>query len=512
MILLIEPISKNLGMYVPAYPLPILEIGSFAKAIIPKSEIRIISLPVDYGLPLTQQGKDNVYREFLRDLAELKPRGVGLSCTAIAQAEEVIHLCELIKEEDPDIFVFIGGYFPTIYYEEIFAKTSAIDVIVVGEGELPALNIIERLETGKNPLDKSIPGLAWKKDDQIHLTKKGIRFDLEKKATLDLKLLKHPGAYDILPYAFSRGCPYHCNFCMEEFIRPTRKEVPDKTITKDLINLSGQSNADTLLISDALFRSFHLFPFLRSLGMKINFETRADVLDPSIIPEIADVCGIFALGFESASYNTLRRMNKIKDEAHYQQYLSNTMAIFKEAVRNEIPVMVFMIAGYPGDTEEDLKESLAFAEELSKTSGPGGHVFKIGECHVYPKTKIHKLALSLPDVVFDGDGIFGQNIVRQPSKNLDFETVRAYIKQIFDLSHYSPRLQERMIKMMPYFRLPANALRDDMIPPVCFRDKERMIFNVHGESLFAFRELVPKLTVKYKKWLSGQRSTRSLPL
>ena len=28
MILFIEPISKNTGMYVPAYPLPLLEIGS----------------------------------------------------------------------------------------------------------------------------------------------------------------------------------------------------------------------------------------------------------------------------------------------------------------------------------------------------------------------------------------------------------------------------------------------------------------------------------------------------
>jgi len=512
LILLIEPISKNLGMYVPAYPLPILEIGGFVNAMIPESEIRIISLPVDYGLPLTQEGKNGVYREFLKDLGQLKPKGVGISCTAIAQAEEVIHLAELIKKQDPDIFVFIGGYFPTIYYEEIFSKTSAIDVIVIGEGEYPALNLIEHLETGKNPFNEGIPGLAWKKDGQIHLTKKGIRFDLEKKAPLDLRLLKHPGAYDILPYAFSRGCPYHCNFCMEEFLRPTRKEVPDDIITKDLIHFSDQSNADTLLISDALFRSFHLFPFLRSLGMKINFETRADVLRPSIIPEVADVCGIFAIGFESASYNTLRRMNKIKDEAHYQKYLSNTKAIFKEAIQNEIPVMVFMIAGYPGDTEEDLKRSLAFAEELSKTSGPGGHVFKVGECHVYPKTKIHQLALSLPDVVFDGDGVFGQNIVRKPSKGLDFETVSAYVKQIFDLSHYTPRLQERMTMMMPYFRLPVNALRDEMIPPVCFRDKERMIFNAHGDSLSAFRKLVPKLTVKYKKWLSGQRSTRSLPL
>ena len=510
MILFVEPISKNIDMYVPAYPLPIMEIASFVKSNLPEVEIEVISIPMDYGLPLTQEGKEQIYSEFLNDISEIRPKGIGISCTAIAQAEEAIHLCELIKEYNPNIFVFLGGYFPTIYYEEIFSRTSAVDLIVTGEGELPALKITELLERGKDPINKDIPNLAWKKNGQIHLTKKGVRFDLKKKALLDLELLRYPRAYDILPYAFSRGCPYHCNFCMEEYIRPIRKEVPFEIIHRDLTNLSHQSNTHTLMISDALFKSFDLFPFLRSLGMKVNFETRCDVFDPSIIHQIADVCGMMALGFESASYNTLRRMNKVRDRAHYEKYISNTTAIFKEAVRNEIPIMVFMIAGYPGDTEKDLEESLFFIRELSKNNGPGGHVFKIGECHVYPKTNIYDLALSLPDVVFDDDGVFGQNIVRWPSKDLNFETVLAYMREIFNLSNNTLKLQTNFLNMMPFFRLPAHALRDDMISDICFRGNDRGIFNVQGTSLSTFRELLPSLTEKYKKWMSSQRSTRNL--
>ena len=511
MIILIEPISKNIGMYVPAYPLPIMEIASYVKLNIPEVEIGIISIPVDYGLPLSKEGKEQIYKEVLKDLSEIKPKGVGISCTAIAQAEEVIYLCELIKEFDPNIFVFLGGYFPTIYYEEILSRTLAVDLVVIGEGEIPALKIIELLERGESPINENVPNLAWKKDGQIYLTKRGVRFDLKKKALLNLELLRYPKAYDILPYAFSRGCHYHCNFCMEEFIRPVWKEVPSEIIQRDLTNLSLQSNTHTLMISDALFRSFDLFPFLRSLGMKVNFETRCDILDPSIVHQIADICGALALGFESASYNTLRRMNKVRDRSHYNRYISNTIAIFKEAVKNQIPIMVFMIAGYPGDTEEDLKESLLFAKELSKNNGPGGHVFKIGECHVYPKTKIYDLALSLPDVVFDDDGVFGQNIVRQPSKDLNFETVLAYMIEIFNLSNTTLKLQATILNIMPFFRIPAHALRDDMIPDICFKDNDRGIFNLHGESLLTFRELVPRLIEKYKKWMSGQRSTRNLP-
>jgi pyruvate-formate lyase-activating enzyme len=377
---------------------------------------------------------------------------------------------------------------------------------------VPALRIIECLERGRNPINEDIPNLAWKKDGQINLGKKGSRFDLNKKALLNLELLRYPMAYDILLYAFSRGCPYQCSFCMEESVRPIRKEVPSEIVRKDLENLSLHSNTRTLLVSDALFQSFDLFPLLRSLGMKVNFETRCDVVDPSVISQIADTCGVLAFGFESASYNTLKRMNKVRDRSHYQKYISNTTAIFKEAAKHEIPIVIFMIAGYPGDTEEDLKESLAFARQLSENSGPGGHVFKIGECRVYPKTKIYDLALSSPDVVFDDDGVFGQNVVRQPSKGLDFETVAAYMTEIFSLSNNTSKLQKNLLNMMPFFRLPAHAFRDHMIPDICFSGDNREIFSVKGESLAAFREFVPTLGAKYRKWMSGQRSTRNLPL
>jgi len=498
-------------MYVPAYPLSILEIASFVKSNLPGVETKIISMPVDYGLPLTKEGKEQVYRDFFRDLSKMKPKGVGISCTAISQAEEAINLSEHIKAYDPNIFVFMGGYFPTIYYEEIFSRTSAVDLIIIGEGEISSLKIIECLEQDKSPYSEDIPNLAWEKNGQPYLTRNGARFELTNKALLNLGLLTYPRAYDILPYAFSRGCPYHCNFCMEEFIRPTRIKVPSDIIRKDLTNLSSQSDAHTLLVSDALFKSFDLFSLFRTLNMKVNFETRCDLLDPSIISQIADVCGIIALGFESASYSTLRRMNKVRDRIHYNQYISNTMAIFKEAVKNEIPLMVFMIAGYPGDTEEDLEESLVFVKEISENNGEGGYVFKIGECHVYPKTKIQNLALSLPDVVSDDDGVFGQNIVRQSSKNLTFETIRDYSREIFNLSRYTPKLQKNLLNIMPLFRLPVHALKDEMIPDTCFRGTDRGILKVQGSSLLAFKKFVPKLTEKYRMWMSGQRATRNLP-
>jgi pyruvate-formate lyase-activating enzyme len=499
-------------MYVPAYPLPIMEIASFVRYNRPESEIKIISIPVDYGLPLTQAGKEQIYKAFLKDLSDMKPKGVGISCTAISQAEEAIQLSELIKAYDPDIFVFMGGYFPTIYHEEIWHCTSAVDVIVLGEGEIPSLQIIELLEKGKNPIDYEIPNLSWKTEDKIHYTPKGMCFNLDNKAPIDLELLRYPRAYDILPYAFSRGCTYHCHFCMEHLIRPARTEVPEDIVRRDLNYLSNHSNAHTLLISDALFKAFNFFPLIRSLDMKVHFETRCDILDPDMMDEIADICGGLALGFESASYSTLRRMNKVRDKAHYQAYISNTMKLFDKASKNSIPIMVFMIAGYPGDTREDLQASLDFARELSSHSGPGGHVFKIGECRAYPKTKIYDLALSLSDCILPNEGCFGENIIARPSKDLDFKTILAFMDDIFNLSNYTEKLQKTVLGMMPFFRIPAQALVNEMIPDTCFVGNDRGIFNVTAESLETYRARFPDLALKYKKWMSDQRSRRQLIL
>jgi pyruvate-formate lyase-activating enzyme len=511
-ILFIEPISKNIGMYVPAYPLPLMEIGSFVKSNRPESDIGVISIPVDYGLPLTQEGKEQINQRLLKDISEMKPKGVGISCTAISQAEEMIQLCELIKGYDPDIFIFLGGYFPTVYHEEIWKRTSAVDVIVMGEGEVPSLKIIERLENGKNPLDNNIPNLSWKQDGKIHHTEKSNGFNLNEKAPLNLELLRYPRAYDILPYAFSRGCTYQCHFCMENLIRPSRTEVPYEIIRRDLNYLAQKSNAHTLLISDALFHSFHLFPLIRSLNMKVNFETRCEIMDPSLLGEIADICGTVALGFESASYSTLKRMNKVKDRAHYESYLSNTISTFKAAVKNNISIVVFMIAGYPGDTREDLQATLDFAKDLAHQSGPGGHIFKIGECRAYPKTKIYDLASSLSDCTFSDDGFFGENIITRPSSDLDFDTVLAYMDEIFALSNITPKMQHTILGVMPFFRIPAQALRDEIVPDSCYIGKNRGVFNIKGDSLETYRALFPRLAEKYKKWMSDQRSRRDLNL
>jgi hypothetical protein len=84
------------------------------------------------------------------------------------------------------------------------------------------------------------------------------------------------------------------------------------------------------------------------------------------------------------------------------------------------------------------------------------------------------------------------------------------MKEIYNLSNPTPKLQDILLNIMPFFRLPAHALNDDMIPAACLRGKDRQIFSIRSESLAAFRLLSPKLIDKYANLMSEQRSVRDL--
>jgi hypothetical protein len=114
--------------------------------------------------------------------------------------------------------------------------------------------------------------------------------------------------------------------------------------------------------------------------------------------------------------------------------------------------------------------------------------------------------------MFTDDGFFGENIIMKPSKDLDFDTVLAYMDEIFNLSNNTPKMRNTILGVMPFFRIPAQALRDEMIPDTCYIGNNRGAFNIMGESLETYRALVPMLAEKYKKWMSDQRSSRNLNL
>lgn len=126
-----------------------------------------------------------------------------------------------IKALRPQARILAGGPFLSILYEDILNNETAIDAIVIGEGEYTTLEYLEALEQGQADLS-AIHGLAWRNQEGAVLT------NPFRKPCEDLDALPFPardfldegrkdpvdgGLRESVRVITSRGCIGKCSFC-----------------------------------------------------------------------------------------------------------------------------------------------------------------------------------------------------------------------------------------------------------------------------------------------------------
>ena len=130
----------------------------------------------------------------------------------------------------------IGGHYPSLCYEELLANFPEIDSVVRYEGEETLIELVDRLETGREWYD--IVGIAYKRGADVVATQ-------ARPLVQDLDLLpfphrpyepEHIGGFPTLPLLASRGCIRRCSFCsIHTFYRTAPGKVvrvrkPEKVI------------------------------------------------------------------------------------------------------------------------------------------------------------------------------------------------------------------------------------------------------------------------------------------
>ncbi len=163
--------------------------------------------------PIRKKWEDYV----LGALKEYSPDIVGLSFMSF-QYRSAIKLSKLIKDHDKNIKIVIGGYHPTLMYEEMSESPDFqnIDFIVRGEGELTFRELAESLN--KDTGYEKIKGLSYKENGKFYHN--------PPRELLDLNLIQFPNRDSrLITKGFtiyglpsdnietSRGCTYKCKFC-----------------------------------------------------------------------------------------------------------------------------------------------------------------------------------------------------------------------------------------------------------------------------------------------------------
>ncbi len=324
-------------------------------------EVRIIDM----------QGEHISQEELQKILIKESPDLVGL--TAMTPTIRIsLDIAKLSKFILPDIPVIIGGVHPTVSPESVLS-CEYVDFAVRCEGE-ETLGVL--LKQGfDNPQD--IPGLCWKQKDGTPV--------ISEKAPLikDIDALPFPD-YSTFPVEHyieytrnlrgirgismmvTRGCPYHCSFCAVKETMGTRwRGLKPENAAKFMLDICSKYNLEGIWFKDSTFNINHKWTldFAESLVTKKNpyqfqINTRVDLVREDEIA-LLKKAGLVQvdLGIESGSQESL---NTLKKNISIDQIYSSVSLLKKM----EIKVSGFFMIGIPGETEEDIDDTLALAKDL----------------------------------------------------------------------------------------------------------------------------------------------------
>ena len=296
-----------------------------------------------------------------------QPDIVGISVTTF-QTKSTKAITKAIKEVNPETLVIIGGPHPSALGSGALNAFPLVDVAVLGEGE----DIMKEMVEDKDWHD--IKGICF---EDVVTESRPFRDDLDSLPLPDLNLIKlknfsspaPSGASPSMSVMGSRGCPYHCEFCSKAvFGNVVRLRSPERVVD-EVEMLHKRWGIREIFLHDDTFNlnrewAMAIFEMLIKRGLdklkyKVPFRVDEKLVDNELL-RLAKRAGVWLVfyGVESGNQDMLDRMGKGID-------LDETRRAFRLTHEAGIKTTASFIVGFPGETNETLKQSWAFAKELN---------------------------------------------------------------------------------------------------------------------------------------------------
>ena len=169
---------------------------------------------------IDQRVDSHGWKKELKYYVSQKPLFVGISSMTGTQIHHALKAAKVIRSVDPNIPIVWGGVHPSLQTLQT-AEHPLVDVAVVGEGEIPCLELANAYKNGKDI--SNVKSICYKtQDGTIKLTEGSppnnltelppLPYDLvdfDKYASIDFS-----GNFErSVSFETSRGCPWRCGFC-----------------------------------------------------------------------------------------------------------------------------------------------------------------------------------------------------------------------------------------------------------------------------------------------------------
>lgn len=311
------------------------------------------------------------HREICEQIQKNRYSVIGISCYYY-NYRSASRIMKYIRTNFPQTFLFLGGYLPTLAYEKMRYDFNFVDCMVIGEGEITTLKLMENLKNGDW---KTTPGIVFLNGDEIKYTGKADLVD-------DLDQLPFPlrdkskAKQESMDISASRGCYGHCNFCgIKEFYgtcngQIIRRRSPENVVDeiKSLLNEFKPKNIvfvdDNFCINSQSakewFYKFRELLMVENIHVKFqcNFRANEIVNNEKIIKDFIDIgLNHVFVGVESFLEKHLMFYNKM---VTVDENIKALQILDKLKVNYDIGFLLYN----PITTIEDIIETINVIEKM----------------------------------------------------------------------------------------------------------------------------------------------------
>lgn len=321
----------------------------------------------------------DVYEEFNNVVRDFEPDLIAVTTTEDLFSFAVKLLKSLRAKGHAK--TIMGGVFATFAPEKILRQPE-IDLVCVGEGEWPLLELCSRIENGQ-PYN-NILGLWGKEDGTIYRNGLAPTFDINKIPMMDLGIFEEARfyrpfdgtIYHTIPAETHRGCPYKCAYCnspaqmeiyqndlQEKFFR--LKDI--ERVREELLYYKNTAKtqyiyfwADTFLAMPTRYFDEFAEMYSSDIGLPFWCQTRPETLTEARVSALKRM-GIHRIGIGIEHGN-----EKFREKA-LQRRVSNSTIVKKLQILTDydIKYSVNNIVGFPGETRDLAFDTIRLNRELS---------------------------------------------------------------------------------------------------------------------------------------------------
>jgi anaerobic magnesium-protoporphyrin IX monomethyl ester cyclase len=298
-------------------------------------------------------------------------RVAGIGCMT-CELPDALAEARRLKATHPGIKVVFGGAHPSGDPEECLAS-GVVDYVVVGEGEIPLVAILDQLAAGGEP--KEIQGVwtleAGKVTSSVPAEVPFIEtlpdpaydiLDMDQYYALDSPW-HFPKSPRAVQFISSRGCPYRCSYCHTIHGKKYRGLSPTRVVDQ-MERLVREEGVGEFMMVDDIFnfdldRAKEICRQIvdRRLNIHMQFPNgvRGDRFDEELV----------ALMKEAGTHYMAIAIETVSEK--YQQLIRKNLKIglsletIHWANKYNIEVCGFFMIGFPGETREEVNETVTFA-------------------------------------------------------------------------------------------------------------------------------------------------------